>query len=376
MRLLDRYLLRELLSPLGYCLGGFLIFWISFDLFNELSDLQENKLRFGDIVEYYAVKSPEFLVEVLPIALLLALLYTLTNLSRHHELTAIRSAGVSLWRLSLPYFGVGLVATAALFLMNEFWVPDSADRAEQIMTRRLTVQQRAAEKHLVRDLGLSNARDRRTWYAGVYNLQSAEMWNVQINLTLADGGRRRLLAERAVRTNGVWTLFKVREFLERPGVNAQPVPGLQAAVLEMPELTETPEEIESELKISQRLARSIRKARDADLPISEILDYLRFHPNPLEKDRPWLYTKLHGRLAAPWTCMVVVLIAIPFGAAAGRRNIFVGVASSIFICFGFFVVLQLGLALGAGGKLPAWLGAWLPNLVFGTVGLWLTARAR
>jgi lipopolysaccharide export system permease protein len=376
MRLLDRYLLRELLSPLGYCLGGFVIFWISFDLFNELSDLQENKLRFGDIVEYYAVKAPEFLVEVLPIALLLALLYTLTNLSRHHELTAIRSAGVSLWRLSLPYFGVGLVATAALFLMNEFWVPDSADRAEQIMTRRLTVQQRTAEKHLVRDLGLSNARDRRTWYAGVYNLQSAEMWNVQINLTLADGGRRRLLAERAVRTNGVWTLFKVREFLERPGVNAQPVPGLQAAALEMPELTETPEEIESELKISQRLARSIRKARDADLPISEILDYLRFHPNPLEKDRPWLYTKLHGRLAAPWTCMVVVLIAIPFGAAAGRRNIFVGVASSIFICFGFFVVLQLGLALGAGGKLPAWLGAWLPNLVFGTVGLWLTARAR
>ena len=32
MRLLDRYLLRELLVPLGYCLGGFLIFWISFDL--------------------------------------------------------------------------------------------------------------------------------------------------------------------------------------------------------------------------------------------------------------------------------------------------------------------------------------------------------
>ena len=73
MRLLDRYLLRELLSPLGYCLGGFLIFWISFDLFTELSDLQENKLRVGDIIEYYLVKSPEFLVEVLPIALLLAL---------------------------------------------------------------------------------------------------------------------------------------------------------------------------------------------------------------------------------------------------------------------------------------------------------------
>lgn len=376
MRLLDRYLLRELLSPLGYCLGGFLIFWISFDLFNELSDLQENKLRVGDIVEYYVVKSPEFLVEVLPIALLLALLYTLTNLSRHHEITAIRAAGVSLWRLSAPYFVVGFIATVALFVMNEYWVPDSAERAEQVMTRRLTGQQKAADPNLVRDLGFSNARDRRTWYAGAYHLRTTEMTNLQINWTQADGSRRRLYADRAVRTNGVWTLFNVREFRESPGANAQPVPGLQAALLAVPELTETPEEIESEVKISRRLARSIRKARDADLPISEILDYLRFHPNPLENDRPWLYTKLHGRLAAPWTCLVVVLIAVPFGAASGRRNVFVGVASSIFICFGFFVLLQLGLALGAGGKLPAWLGAWLPNLVFGTTGLWLTARAR
>jgi lipopolysaccharide export system permease protein len=381
MRLLDRYLLRELLSPLGYCLGGFLIFWISFDLFNELSDLQENKLRAGDIVEYYVVKSPEFLVEVLPIALLLALLYTLTSLSRHHEITAIRSAGVSLWRLSVPYFVVGVIASAALFVMNEFWVPDSAERAEQVMTRRLTTQQTSTDQNLVRDLGFSNARDGRTWYVGIYNLQTAEMLAssnnpLQINWTFNDGSRRRLYADRAVRTNGVWTLFNVREFRESPGANAQPVPGLRAAVLALPELTETPEEIESDIKISRRLARSIRKARNADLPISEILDYLRFHPNPLEADRSWLYTKLHGRLAAPWTCVVVVLIAVPFGAASGRRNVFVGVASSIFICFGFFVLLQLGLALGAGGKLPPWLGAWLPNLVFGTVGLWMTSRAR
>ncbi len=44
MRLLDRYLLRELVIPLGYCLGGFLLFWIFFDLFTELDSLQQDKL--------------------------------------------------------------------------------------------------------------------------------------------------------------------------------------------------------------------------------------------------------------------------------------------------------------------------------------------
>ena len=62
----------------------------------------------------------------------------------------------------------------------------------------------------------------------------------------------------------------------------------------------------------------------------------------------------------------------------GRRNLFVGVAGSIFICFGYFVIQSVSLALGSApnGHLPAWLAAWLPNIIFGATGLVLTARVR
>jgi lipopolysaccharide export LptBFGC system permease protein LptF len=105
-----------------------------------------------------------------------------------------------------------------------------------------------------------------------------------------------------------------------------------------------------------------------------ILDYLRLHPYPAQAAA--LYTKLAGRLATPWTCLVVVLIALPFGAASGRRNVYVGVASSIVICFAYFVLQQVCLAAGAGGKMPPWLAGWFPNLAFGLIGLWMTARVR
>jgi lipopolysaccharide export system permease protein len=78
----------------------------------------------------------------------------------------------------------------------------------------------------------------------------------------------------------------------------------------------------------------------------------------------------------PWTCLVVVLIALPFGAPSGRRNAFVGVASSIFIVLAFLVLTRVGLALGTGGHLPPWVAGWLPNIVFSAAGLWLTARVR
>src|SRR5438132_13916125 len=133
MRLLDRYLLRELLIPLGYCLGGFLVFWIAFDLFSDLGAFQQEKLKPLEIGQYYLALLPKLLQDIVaPVALLLALLYALTNHARHHELTAMRAAGLSLWRLCVPYLAVGLLFSLFLYLLNEHWAPRSAELAEQV----------------------------------------------------------------------------------------------------------------------------------------------------------------------------------------------------------------------------------------------------
>ena len=373
MRLLDRYLLRELLVPLGFCLGGFMIFWISFDLFTELENFQRHKLHGPDVAEYYLAKAPEFLVTVLPVALLLALLYTLTNHARHQELTAIRAAGVGLWRMCAPYLVVGFAASLALLALNELWVPNVEDVAGRILNRRLEKAVDGGPRNVLRNLAFTNTRDGRTWQIGAYDLKTREMTDPKVDWRLRDGSHRELIAKRGVWTNGVWTFFDTLENTYAPGSGTLTNRNMQP-VLPMPAFSETPDIIRSEIKISERLSR--RGAKRADIPLVELLDYLRLHPEPAGQDKPWLYTKLHGRLAAPWTCLVVVLVAMPFGAASGRRNVFVGVASSIGICFAYFVLLQVGLALGSGGYLPAWLAAWAPNLAVGGTGVWLAARLR
>lgn len=373
MRLLDRYLFRELLVPFAYCLGGFLIFWISSDLFKEMGRFQENQLGVADIVEYYLVIAPEFLSLVLPIALLLALLYALTQHARHNEITAMRAAGLSLWRLSAPYFVVGFVASVALLAINEFWAPDSQERAKFILNRRTSGTTRY-EPHLVQNLGFVNTRDSRRWLIGVFNARTAEMTNAQVHWILPDGSRRSFFAARATWWSGMWVFHDVKEYTDAGGANSEMVPGLQTNMLPMLQFTETPDEIRSEIKISQ--CQTLENRHRSNLPIAEILRYQSLHPQIKSTDRAWLDTKLHSRLAGPWTCLVVVLIALPFGAASGRRNIFVGVASSILICFAFFVLRDVGLAAGAAGKIPGWLAGWLPNLFFTVTGIWLTSRVK
>ena len=371
MRLLDRYLFRELLSPLGYCLGGIVILGVSGSLFNQLDELQEARLHLLDIVEYSIAITPEFLVTALPVILLLALLYALTNHVRANEITAMRAAGICLWRVCAPYFMVGCIASLMLFAMNEIVVPYSADWADHILTRY--VQKSGGTEAQKAFQGFTNKN--RQWQFSEYNVNSTEMIHPIVFWKLPDGSSRQLHADSAMYTNGVWTFSSASEY-SQADAQSPLVPLFQTnvSVLTMPEFNETPSLIKSEIKIDTFLSEGI--VRKADIPLKDILAYLRLHPNPPRSISDKLLTELHGRLAAPWTCLVVVFIAIPFGGASGRRNLFVGVAGSIAICFTYFVIQKISLGLGSVGDLPAWLAAWLPNLIFCATGLFLMSRVR
>jgi lipopolysaccharide export LptBFGC system permease protein LptF len=171
----------------------------------------------------------------------------------------------------------------------------------------------------------------------------------------------------------VWVFLNVKELVYPNIPGAVPLPE-QKDVRAIPEFSETPEEIESEIKISG--IRGLKEIQRTQLSMMEILRYKRLHPEGSRSTDDILNTKLHGRLAAPWTCLVIVLISLPFGAMTGRRNVFAGVASSIVICFAYFVLLQVGTAFGARGWVYPWLGAWAPNIFFSLGGIIATWKFR
>ncbi len=375
MRLHDRYLIRELLTPLAFCLGAFLIFWISLFFFTNLDELREAKLHFGDSLALCIANLPIFFVQVLPILLLLALLYTLTQHAKFHELTALRAAGISLWRLCAPYFAVGLVAVITYFSLNEWVVPNCATWAETIKHRYVKTNKPAASKiptHFINN-GYFNAQAHRLWKFTEFDALTAEMISPNVNWPLPDGSLRTLQAERGVFAHGAWTFFKAHLF-SQANHTSRLLPLSETNQITLLELTETPTQMAKNLKYGEKQFWS--SSHNADMPLAEICDVFRNKSDMSREEINALNTKFHGRIAAPWTCLVVVLMAIPFGAQSGRRNLFFGVAGSIFICFTYFVLQSVSLAFGMSGHLPGWLAAWLPNIVFGTGGFILTQRVR
>lgn len=520
MRLLDRYLLRELLTPMAFCLGGFFIFFISFDLITHLESFQRRRLGFGDIVGYYWYELPNLLTTVMPVGFLLGLLYALTRHARHHELTAIRGAGVSLWRICLPYWLTGLVLSGVLYGINEHWAGEARERQQLILDRH-SVAAGEEEVGAWRSLDFQNRTDRHSWSIGGFHLVTAELRSPRIRLPLGRGAHHVHEVNGLRWTNGRWRpvvlegepaqetihrysgdpepaqgMVRVAEFPNPPftpddvirwehrplpvpelrplwltneivgiegaiefeviltnevvevswhtnlvlprhltdrtspegawhatvydpermelyGVTrSRPLPGdAQRLVIaseghwvrgewefrdvqdyiyrhrldndpmatrftsrRFPELSETPAMLRSEARVGGlHRGRVIRKPH---LTAQEVRDYYHLHQDVPPELAIWLDTQLYSRLAAPWTCLVVALIAIPFGAAGGRKNVFYGVAGSIGIGFLYFILQRVGFAMGQGGKLAPVLAAWLPNGVFGLLGLILTARVR
>jgi lipopolysaccharide export system permease protein len=307
--------------------------------------------------------------------LLLALLYALTNHARHNEITAMRAAGVSLARICVPYIAVGFLLSIALLVFNEKYAPKAADRADEVLKRRLERKLTPAEQHLIQPLKFINygtGGKARAWYAPSYNTKTFVMTSPQVDWSPTNGPRLWLSADTAVWTNKTWVFSG--HVIEQVQTNAARV--LVTNEIAMLEFTERPREIQSEINVDNYRNFSGNKAHRADIPLVDIVNYLRLHPNPERKTRDWLYTKLHGRFAGPFACLVVVFVAVPFSAGSGRRNVFVGVATSIFIFIAYFILQQVGLTFGEMGWLPPWLGAWFPNLFFGIGGLLMMAKVR
>ena len=366
MRLLDRYLLGELLVALCYCLVGFQIFWTAFDLFGNLKEFQDLGLDWGQIARVYILRAPELLTTVLPIALLLASLYALTNLARANELIAMQAVGISLARISAPFFAVALLTGGTLFLVTEVIAPNASAKSGRLIkagTSEMSQWQKS--------LDFRDDAQGQLWHIQSYNPAEGRMKRPTVDWT-RNNVRTVVDAARGEWTNDTWVFYSVEKKIYDPATNDLPTLVIATNRLAVKELGGSPDQLQAEIRVS--MLDRIAAAKHLQLSLKEISDYRKLHPDIEHKRAAMLFTQFHGRIAQPFTCLVVVLVALPFGTSSGRRNVFVGVAGSVGICFLYFILMRWGLALGTAGHLPAVLAAWLPNLVFAAIGLILLRR--
>ena len=160
MKILPRYLFNNLLMPLLYLLLAFTMLFIIADLMEHFDDFMEANAPFTVVLHYYALMLPSMVIFIVPICLLLATLYSLSSLTRHSEIIAMRASGVSIYRIIRPYLLMGVICFAFTAGVNEYFGPRYAYRADQV----LKLQRKEAEDVYFENIPYENPLAGHSWY--------------------------------------------------------------------------------------------------------------------------------------------------------------------------------------------------------------------
>ncbi len=132
MRVLRRYIRRQVLSSILLVLAGLLMLFSFFDLIYEMRDLGAGNTRLTTVLTFVALSMPGRLYELFPIAALIGTLFALAQLVVSSEFAVMRTSGVSILGIGSGLLQVGLALSLAAFLVGEFVTPMSEEAAQRM----------------------------------------------------------------------------------------------------------------------------------------------------------------------------------------------------------------------------------------------------
>ena len=366
MRIMDRYLLREHASPVFYCLITFSMVFVIVDVFDNLSKIMAARPPALMILRYYAYSLSQATAYIVPASLFLATLFTMWQMTRNNELTAMRACGVSLSRIMLPFMSIAMLLTIATGAIDEMVKPWAVAWTEEFRANRF----RTEERESFRQVAFYNPAGRRLWLVDRINILHPDVIE-DVELTFEREDRTRtqtLTAPRAEWLDGQWWFFGAQTQAydedENPVGGRVPAVRDETSVTEMAELGERPEDLANEVR------------RWDFLSVREMLRYLEYHPDLSAETRGEKMFDIHSRVAGPWAALIVTLFAIPAGAKHGRQGILKGVVIAVFFFFGFYASTQVGIFVGKRQIVEPWLGAWFANILFFISGLVMVHRLK
>ncbi|MFW6217625.1 MAG: LptF/LptG family permease [Verrucomicrobiota bacterium] len=370
MRLFDRYIFKEWLTGFALTLGVVIGILVLQNMYDSLPDLLETDARFEQILFYFALALPAYLPAVLPITFLVSLLFSLGGLHRNNEIVAMRASGAGLLRISRTLWLAGLLLSALLLYLTSTVVPRSVEQS-RIFIDNLEYAADEAQRDrkdvgLIYNLGFDNRKEGRLWFMNRFSERAWMGMGVNVHSRDEDGAETGRISAREAyfdNTKGQWVFIDGRELIIDPETG-DPLRTIAFERRVYEDFDEDP---------SLMLALHKEPKELSLFELRRIIETVPPEENPAVHAHLVRYFSLW---AAPFSCLVVVGIAVPFAVSGVRTNPMVGISKSMGFFALFYVLISVASILGERQLVPAWLAAWIPNIVMLLLAVWFFRKAR
>ena len=351
MRILEKYVIIHFIGALLFCVVLLMVLGVIGDILGFLDDIFKKNIPLASILSFYFYFAPFAFVNMVPFAALLSSVYVFNNLSKNHEVTAVITSGLSLWKILRPVILVTFMLCLVTFIVNDKFVPSSMEKANRIRQEKL---ERGGET-VIKNLAIYGKGDQ-IIFAKAYMPKTKTLENVIIHKQDKDRVVKKKISARVAkwRSGGYWLGSDVLIFDVDPSGNFIGDPDVYRSK-KLP-IMETPKDFvvnqwDPRLMGYSQLKRHIQIFKTS---------------SPLAVRR--LLVDLNYKLAFPFAAIAIIMVGVPFSIASGRANALIGMAKGIGIAMLYLPVMAVSLALGKGGTLPPAISAWLANILFILIG--------
>lgn len=356
MKILDKYLLSNFFGTLIFSLVAFSAIFIIIDVIGFLDKFIDHNVPIPVVAKYYVFYLPYIIILTLPVATLLSSLFSVGQLARYNEITAMRASGLSNYRILTPLFIAGILISMLSMYTGERFVPFTNQQKKDVYESYVS-RKKKKSKRKTKNIQLQIEQDK--WLlVGFFDVEKNTAFKISVEEYSGNSLIKRIDAPKMVWNENKWVL---EQAYQRHFENGEEKIRFFDK-LELEDLHFKSDDISKVQKKSEEMSYWELK--------SFIEEVKRTGGNP---DR-WL-VELYLRIAFPFSNLIIILFGAPLASKKTRSGTAVSFGVSLFICFLYFGIIKVGQSMGHNGALNPLLAAWLGNIIFGSGALYILVKS-
>lgn len=375
------HLLREFALPLVGSIAAFVVICLLLAVFDDLPDFSGVDIPMGMTLKYFLARVPENLLMAFPISAILAVSFMNMVLGKNNELTAIRSAGLSLMHAAAYVWLTAILLSCAIFALSEFIQPacvryvamvkkDYLDNPARKKSTKAKDQKKSTKPSL-NQLAYYTPKMKQEWFFADFK-ENAPCQGVSV-CTQDDRGRPLKVLSAAEgeysKEQGQW-LFKMVSMTEYEYTDN--LPSTKPAVF----MDEFPDQMHLQERLYRENPRDIliQSRPLEELPLKDLLRMRRKKIFADSRNSNLVGTLLAYRLASPLATLIATMLGFALTLTRGRTTPVKGFVTAVGLFVAYYLAAQIFLVLGKNNHLWWLLAGTLPTLAMFILALHLNIK--
>ncbi|MGD8492818.1 MAG: LPS export ABC transporter permease LptF [Desulfobacterales bacterium] len=360
--LINKYIFREFIPPFVVNVLFFTFIFLMAELIQITNWIVNYDINLFTILRMIIYQTPYFLIFVIPLSIMITILLTFLRLSSENEIMAMKSGGVSIYGLLAPvgaFCLIGFVLTLFMTVYGQAWGRSAL--------RALTLQVVSESIDIgLKERTFDDSFDGVTIYVNEINLRNKNLVDVFIEDNRQPDRVNTVIAPRGMifsdPDNATAHLRLFNGSIHQTNLNEKTAHAIQFDTYE----------------ISLDTKRSVaRKKEKPKRPKEMSFDDLRHFVQTVDRKNGRYYSmllELHRRLALPFGCFALGIIAVPLGVQSRSAKRSFGLVLGLFFFLCYYLLMSMGKVYGETGAYPPQIGMWLPNIIIGGLGVHFLIR--